>query len=404
MQRARRGQPRHDVFCDWKCAMKDVSSAPGSPGEVPASSPPPANPSQRHYLHQELIDSLAEDEGLLDWLERSALDGLWFWDLVDQDQEWLSPTFKALFGYEDHEIPNTSTWWQENIFKEDLPGVLETARLHLEEGEPYDQVVRYRHKDGSTVWVRCRGCAIRDDNDRPIRMLGAHTDVTQLKLAEGELRQRTRELEDSVDSLKRSNRELEELLRVISHDLREPLRAARLFSRLVRDRYGDDLDDQARDYLDRAIRGNDRLDLLLSDLLDHSRMRTEMNCDATTSRSRTSFTTRSRLRTGGWRSRAPWFAWPKAWMKPRRSRQTATRCPEPSRTSCPMPSSSPSDRQKSTCMPRQGHQGRTPGHRSRSSSRIEVWESKSLRKNVSSSSFNEPLDVTSRGPAPALQS
>ena len=43
---------------------------------------------------------------------------------------------------------------------------------------PYDQIVRYRHREGHTVWVRCRGFAIRDRDGAPVRMLGVHTDVT----------------------------------------------------------------------------------------------------------------------------------------------------------------------------------------------------------------------------------
>ena len=40
--------------------------------------------------------------------------------------------------------------------------------------------MRYTKKSGKTVWVRCRGIAIRDQFDQPIRMLGAHIDVTAL--------------------------------------------------------------------------------------------------------------------------------------------------------------------------------------------------------------------------------
>ena len=49
--------------------------------------------------------------------------------------------------------------------------------------------MRYRHKDGSTVWVRCRGIVIRDDTGKPVRMLGAHTDLTLQKTTEAALRE-----------------------------------------------------------------------------------------------------------------------------------------------------------------------------------------------------------------------
>ncbi|MBP2029034.1 diguanylate cyclase (GGDEF)-like protein [Acetoanaerobium pronyense] len=55
--------------------------------------------------------------------------------------------------------------------------------------------MRYRHRDGSTIWIRCRGLAIRDEYGKPIRMLGAHTDITDLKETEQEISRLTKEYE-----------------------------------------------------------------------------------------------------------------------------------------------------------------------------------------------------------------
>lgn len=134
-----------------------------------------------HYLKQELYQRLRQDPDLFEWLEQGSLDGIWYWDLVESDNEWLSPKFKTCFGYREEEIPHTPEWWQANIFPEDLREVLDNFEKHAADAShPYDQIVRYRHKDGHTVWVRCRGLAIRDEHGKPIRMLGAHTDVTEL--------------------------------------------------------------------------------------------------------------------------------------------------------------------------------------------------------------------------------
>jgi light-regulated signal transduction histidine kinase (bacteriophytochrome) len=58
---------------------------------------------------------------------------------------------------------------------------------------------------------------------------------------------------------------------VISHDLREPLRAVRNFANLIRDRYSGNLDDKGRDFLGRIIRAAERLDRQLEDVLTLSR-------------------------------------------------------------------------------------------------------------------------------------
>jgi signal transduction histidine kinase len=71
--------------------------------------------------------------------------------------------------------------------------------------------------------------------------------------------------------VQKRNRELETLLHIASHDLREPLRAIETFSRMVLDRYQEGLDEKGQDFLDRVVRGARRMDLLLSDLLQVSR-------------------------------------------------------------------------------------------------------------------------------------
>jgi signal transduction histidine kinase len=67
------------------------------------------------------------------------------------------------------------------------------------------------------------------------------------------------------------NRDLETLLYVTSHDLREPLRAIENFSRIVHDRYKDRLDEKGQDFLRRVIQGAQRLNRLLDDILVLSR-------------------------------------------------------------------------------------------------------------------------------------
>lgn len=76
---------------------------------------------------------------------------------------------------------------------------------------------------------------------------------------------------DVQRELAQRNKDLKALLYVISHDLREPLRAIRNFSGLVVDREYDSLGESSRDMLNRVIRGAERLDQLLSDVLTLSR-------------------------------------------------------------------------------------------------------------------------------------
>ncbi|RAM49678.1 MAG: hypothetical protein C6Y22_21020 [Hapalosiphonaceae cyanobacterium JJU2] len=126
---------------------------------------------------------------LLEDILETAHAGYWNWNIPD-NQVYLSPTFKQMFGYEEHELPNTPETWHSLIFKEDLPGVLESFEQHIKSRGQiacYNEV-RYRHKDGSTVWVICSRRVIEwDQNGNPLRMIGCHINMTKRKQTEQEL-------------------------------------------------------------------------------------------------------------------------------------------------------------------------------------------------------------------------
>jgi PAS domain S-box-containing protein len=141
-----------------------------------------------HYLKRELYERVRADQDIFEFLQHGSLDGVWFWDLERPENEWMSPRFWQLFGHEPTTKKHLAAEWQDMIHPEDLRAAIENFQKHCADpGHPYDQYVRYRHSDGSTVWVRCRGLAIRDPSGKPVRMLGAHSDVTALKRLEQDL-------------------------------------------------------------------------------------------------------------------------------------------------------------------------------------------------------------------------
>lgn len=211
-----------------------------------------------HYLAAELYQRVRTDPSIFDFLQRGSLDGLWYWDVTQPENEWMSPEFKALFGYQDHEIPNTSRWWQDHIHPDDLTVALTNFEKHLQDpNHPYDQVVRYHHKSGNTVWVRCRGIAIRDENGKPVRMLGAHTDLTDLHL--------------KAEQLSRANEMLERFAYLASHDLKQPLRTMISFASLTKREAGEDASPALLEYLGHINDGARKLAGLVESLLQMSR-------------------------------------------------------------------------------------------------------------------------------------
>ena len=139
-----------------------------------------ASDSEEHYLKKELYDLIKKDESTFDFIQNASLDGLWYWDLDSPAHEWMNPKFWTTLGIDYRDKKHLASEWQDLINPDDFKVVRENFERHLaDENHPYDQIVRYTHANGSTVWVRCRGIAIRDENGKPIRMLGAHNDITK---------------------------------------------------------------------------------------------------------------------------------------------------------------------------------------------------------------------------------
>lgn len=137
---------------------------------------------KNHYLKEELYSLLKKDDKIFDFIQNVCLDGLWFWDLEKPENEWMNPMFWKTLGYNPDDMPHNPSAWQDIINKDDLKLAIDNFNKHLsDENHPYDQIVRYRHKDGHIVWIRCKGNAIRDENGKPVRMLGVHNEITSFK-------------------------------------------------------------------------------------------------------------------------------------------------------------------------------------------------------------------------------
>jgi PAS domain S-box-containing protein len=118
---------------------------------------------------------------------QGSQDGLWDWDLTT-DEVYYSPRYKAMLGYEDHELPNRRGEWEKRVHSEDLERVKGELRAHFKGRESLSWVeFRMRHKDGSYRWIRSRAFVLRDATGRVYRMAGSHEDITDRKTAEQEL-------------------------------------------------------------------------------------------------------------------------------------------------------------------------------------------------------------------------
>ena len=119
--------------------------------------------------------------------------------------------------------------------------------------------------DGTVTWVSTTKQALRNERGEIVGTFGMSRDITARKLAEEALAQKAEELA-------RSNTELEQFAYVASHDLQEPLRMIASYTQLLERRYKDRLDADATDYINFAVDGARRMQVLINDLLAYSRV------------------------------------------------------------------------------------------------------------------------------------
>ncbi|PAU92746.1 hypothetical protein CK503_15390 [Aliifodinibius salipaludis] len=97
-------------------------------------------------------------------------------------------------------------------------------------------------------------------------------DITERKENHEQLKRLNQELEERAKELAATNEELEQFAYVASHDLQEPLRMVSSFLDRLEQKYSNQLDDKAQQYINFAVDGAHRMRRIILDLLNYSRM------------------------------------------------------------------------------------------------------------------------------------
>ncbi|MEZ6132502.1 MAG: PAS domain-containing protein [Planctomycetaceae bacterium] len=161
-----------------------------------------------------------------------------------------------------------------DFFPKDEADVYRADELFImQSGEPIINKEEHEHwPDGHDHWVLSTKMPLRDTSQNIIGTFGLSRDITNLKLAESRLAAKVTELESLHTELQHSNQELEQFAYVASHDLQEPLRTVVGFCQLLEMEYQNVLDDNGRMYLTTIVEGGKRMQRLISDLLEYSRI------------------------------------------------------------------------------------------------------------------------------------
>lgn len=206
----------------------------------------------------ELEANLRESRQRLQLITETIDDVFWMVSPDLTETLFVSPAYERLWGRSCESVYRDTASFLEAVHPDDRPRLETELIAPHAKGRHYSVDYRIVRSDGEVRWIRDRGYPVRDDQGRLYAMAGICSDITELKASEEEIRKLNATLEQRVTErtaeLEAATRELESFSYSVAHDLRAPLRAINGFAGILTEEYGQQLDDEGLNYLER-IRG-----------------------------------------------------------------------------------------------------------------------------------------------------
>lgn len=168
----------------------------------------------------ELAMRISEERNRL--VLKASNDGIWDYD-VTLDRLHASERCRTMLGLEPEDMPANAEGWRKLIHPDDLTVEKAACEKHRDTGEPCVYQARFRHRDGSWRWLLVGAISVTDDTGKLARVVGSHTDITDLKRRDGELQQGRR------------LRAIGELVGGIAHEFNNLLTPMLLQTTMIRD-------------------------------------------------------------------------------------------------------------------------------------------------------------------------
>jgi PAS domain S-box-containing protein len=124
--------------------------------------------------------ALAETEERWRFALEGSKQGVWDWNM-QTGEVFYSISYKRLYGFEHHELFNRIEDWQKMVHPDDREKIEKALQIHIGSTDPYYETnYRIQTRNGDYIWVMARGMIIgRDEDGKPRRMIGTHTDITE---------------------------------------------------------------------------------------------------------------------------------------------------------------------------------------------------------------------------------
>lgn len=229
-----------------------------------------ASPTSTDDTERLLREKLLLREAQLSQAQQMAGMASWEWYFGDDHIKW-SPEMYLFWGYKPDEITVDLDSVAQSTHLDDLP-ILQNAIQRALQGEDLEMEYRRYDRTGREIFIHTIGRIIRNEVGNPIGVFGIDMNITKRKQEEQKWLKLNQELELKNHELEQRNAELNSFSYVASHDLQEPLRKIYTFNNLILEHESEGLSERAKDYFSRSMAAVRRMQTLIRDLIDYSRV------------------------------------------------------------------------------------------------------------------------------------
>ncbi len=212
--------------------------------------------------------------------------GIWDWNVVTNELIWDDQMYR-LYGVHKEDFGEAYEAWAQRVLPEDFERANAEIQAALKGKREYSCEFRVRLPDGSIRYLHAASITFRDDQGKPVRMVGSNHDVTAQKMAEEEIRTLNAELEQRVsertaqyehankalaearDAAEAATQAKSEFLANMSHEIRTPMNAVIGMTDLA---LRTELTPKQQSYLNNARSAADSLLGIINDILDFSKI------------------------------------------------------------------------------------------------------------------------------------
>jgi len=186
--------------------------------------------------------------------------------VIDQDEKikTVNDAVCSLLGYDENEMLKYSI---DGFFSSGMAdGSLKSIIARIFQGEIIaNHEIELKDKKGTSIAVSFNGAPFKDSEGEITSVILALRDIRELKKAR-------QKIEEKINEVQRSNKELDDFTYVVSHDLKEPLRGIEAFSSFLNDKYKSKLDKEGKRYIEVIQKSTHKMQTLIKDLLELSRI------------------------------------------------------------------------------------------------------------------------------------